>query len=336
MAVRHITREQLTGKTIDVHAHVGVWLKALYCGDFPYAQSLEGLYYRQKSGGVDFNVVFPFCSDLYFDTQKLRNGILTPADDPISPAPFAAENRSLLHEIFEICPELSGRFLPFISIDPLRAVDEQIAELTALDEQYPIYGVKVNPVISQSKAIELLGPGTPLLDFAEERNWPLLFHASTIEGEEYSQATDILQIAESRPGIRFCLAHCLLYNRELLAKAASMSNVWIDTAAMKIQVDLANKLIADDVISGELLIDADYTDFRKVMQTICGMYPEMMLWGTDSPAYSFFCVRKEGKDRTSVFKFKGTYEDEIEALRCLPADLQAKMSNSNILAFLGM
>ena len=60
MAMKRVASGDLAGKIIDIHSHVGVSLKAYAAEEYPYAQSLEGLYYRQLSGPVDVNVVFPF------------------------------------------------------------------------------------------------------------------------------------------------------------------------------------------------------------------------------------------------------------------------------------
>ena len=65
MKQKHLSRNALRGKVIDVHSHVGVELKHYSCLEYPYAQTAEGIYYQQLSGGVDVNVVFPFTVDLY-------------------------------------------------------------------------------------------------------------------------------------------------------------------------------------------------------------------------------------------------------------------------------
>jgi len=95
---------------------------------YPCSQSVEDLYYRQIAGGVDVNVVFPFGSY------------------PDSLFPYEIDNRRLLRELHDFCPELSARFLPFVCIDTARQVSEQITAITELATQYPVYGIKINPV----------------------------------------------------------------------------------------------------------------------------------------------------------------------------------------------
>jgi predicted TIM-barrel fold metal-dependent hydrolase len=333
VAGKRLTRADLAGKTIDGHSHVGVSIKAYALGEYPYAQTIEGLYHQQIAGGVDANVVFPFTADLHFEPTLLPAGQMTSAATPLSPVPYGTENELLLREVYDYCPELAARFLPFVSIDPGREAQPQRRMLESLLDRCPVYGIKVNPVACQSKAAELLGTSATLLDLAEERGLPLLFHVTTLPGEEYSQAADVFRIIDARPRLRFCLAHCLLFHREFLRLADQAPNVWVDTAAMKIQVELMRGLIGTAVPAADFL-DADYSDFRAVMRTLCGQFPETMIWGSDSPAYSWICRRKPGDGVYQQFRLKGTYTDEVEALRCLPPGLRARVGGGNALDFI--
>jgi predicted TIM-barrel fold metal-dependent hydrolase len=332
-APQHLAPAVLAGRTIDCHSHAGVWLKAYACGEYPYAQSIEGLYYRQRAGGVDVNVVFPCSADLHFDLAALRRGEMVPARDPVSALPYAAENALLLREVFEICPEIASRFMPFVSADPVRAVAAQVESLRALAARYPVYGIKINPVGCQSPVSRLLHEGAALLDFAEARDLPLLFHVTTLRGEEYSQAVDAFAIAESRPGLRFCLAHCLQFDRELLRRADQAPNIWVDTAAIKIQVDLVRQEMGRG-LRREKLWDADYCDHLAVFSALCEALPQTMIWGTDSPAYSFICRRKDGEGAHREFALRGTYEDEVRALDSLGAALRARVGSDNAREFI--
>lgn len=332
-APKHLTPSKLRGKVIDVHSHVGVSLKSFARMEYPYAQTIEGLAYRQRAGGVDVNVVFPLGGDLYFDPNALMAGERVPSRRPLSPAPYATENMVMMREVFSWCAHLADRFLPFVCVDPGRAVGEQIGELEALDEQFPIYGVKVNPVGCQSRAIELLAVGEALLDFAQARDLPLLFHAVTWPEDEYSQASDILKIAERRPALRFCLAHCVLFHRATLERADAMPNVWVDTAAMKIQVEMVRRDAGRSMPVSELL-EGDYADYLAIMETVCERFPDTMLWGTDSPAYAYIARRKQGEGRWREFQLEGTYEDEVAALNRLRPDVRMRVANCNTLRFL--
>ena len=168
MVEKHLTRDDLQGKVIDAHSHVGVAIKEYCSEEYPYAQTAEGLYYQQLAGGVDVNIVFPFSADLYFEPTKLRAGEKIPAREPLSKSPYQVENRVLLREVFDYRPWRANRFVPFVSVDPGRDVSGQLAELEDLEKKFPIYGIKVIPVGCQSRALELLGQGEPFLDFAQE------------------------------------------------------------------------------------------------------------------------------------------------------------------------
>jgi hypothetical protein len=128
VAEKPIGPQALAGKLTDVHTHVGISLKAYANSEYPYAQSLEGLYYRQKANGVDYSVVFTYTPELYFDLPTRSE-----ADGPkrrIRQRPYALENRLLYGEIYQFWP-MQNRFLPFVSVDPVR-ISEQLAALEEL------------------------------------------------------------------------------------------------------------------------------------------------------------------------------------------------------------
>ena len=91
--------------------------------------------------------------------------------------------------------------------------------------------------------------------------------------------------------------------------------------------------VADPGVSASL-IDADFSDHLSVMRTLCESYPRMILWGTDSPCYSYICRRKQGEGTVHEFRLKATYADEVAALECLPGELKSRVSGLNTLEFL--
>ena len=335
MADCHLTRAGLAGKRIDAHSHVGVYLKAYLCGEFPYAQSLEGLSCMQQAHGVDVNVIFPFGPELYFDVQKMIAGSAVPAAEPVSPVPYAAENALLMRELFDCCPELKGRFLPFVCADPGRLVDAQLDAIRRLETDYPIYGIKISPVLCQMPVTRLLDEGRPLVDFARSRDIPILLHTTADPRETFSHARLVFQVVEANPQVRFCLAHSIAFHRGYLDRAARMDNVWVDTSAATIQVQLAREdslLIA----AGPDRFDADYSDHRRVVKGLVDSYPETILWGSDAPAYSYIVRRRqgEGPDDFEDFRLKATYEDEVAALDLLTDEQRRAVTNTNTLKFL--
>ncbi len=335
MKNRHINPADLADRIIDCHAHLGVSIKALACGEYPYAQSIEGLYYRTTAAGVDATVVFPYSADLYFDLAALTEGRVLAAERPLSPAPYVAENRMLMREVFHFCPEYQGRFIPFVSVDPGRMVDEQLDALRELEAEFPIYGIKIMPVACQTPITALLHEGSAFLDFARQRNIPFLLHTTVDPRETYSHARLAFEVIDAAADLRFCLAHCIAFHRGYLDRAAAAENIWVDTAAMAIQVQAAVKypgLMAE----GEDRFEADYSDHRSVMRSLVEAYPRTIIWGSDSPAYTYISRRKQGAadDAFMDFNLKASYEDEKAALDALSPELKKAVSNGNTIRFL--
>ena len=331
---RHIRREDLADKVIDAHSHIGIALREAAQINFPYCSSAEDLAYRHKANGVDFGVVFPISPALYYDLPALiETGELRPAARPISRVPYERENRLLLTDVYRFCPEHSGRFLPFISVDPGRLIAEQIASLAELEQEFPIYGVKIHPLMAQSKALALLDVGAPLLAFFAERDWPVLFHATLDPTDPFSQVADILQVAERHPEIRFCMAHCIGCHRPSFERAAALPNMYVDPAALKIQVEL----FRDDKARGDewsaQMLDLDYDDHTRLFQQLVERYPRTMLWASDAPYHSYITRRLQGEGVYREFRSKGTYEEEVAAWRGL-SEAQQRQVNANTVTFL--
>jgi len=331
---KHLLPQALAGQVIDIHAHVGISIKAYAATEFPYCQSVEGLIYRQRENGVQASVVFPFSADLYFDLPTLINaGRCEPAAAPLSPAPYEQENRMLMTEVFDFCPEHSSTLLPFVSVDPLHDVPGQLAALSLLEQNYSIYGIKISPVACQAPVTCLLSEGAPLLDFAAARDLPLLFHVTTHPEERFSQLADTFEVVERHPELRFCLAHCLGFSLEFLGRAAAAPHVWVDTAALKIQTQLANENSPITALPADRP-DLDYSDHTRVLQQLVNRYPKTIIWGSDSPYYSFISRRMQAPGQYSEFRLKATYEDEKAALDALSGKAYWQVCNANSRRFL--
>ena len=332
-AEKHLRREDLVGKTIDVHSHIGVHMKAYADIGFPYCVSAEDLYYRQIANGVDFSVAFPVYPMLHYDIHAyLETGRLLPHPRPISKVPYERENRLLLTDVYVFNPEKSGRFLPFIAVHPGHMVQEQLAVLRELEQEFPIYGVKINPVGCQTPVTALLGPGEPFFEFFAERNWPILFHVCVSEGEEYSQASDTLKVIEAHPELRYCLAHIAGVHEGYIRKADAMPNVFVDTAALKIQVELAHQRSPLMALPPDV-VDADLSDHVAVMKALVERYPQTIVWGTDAPWHSYIDRRLQGDGVYAEFRLKGTHEQEMAAWHALTPEQQRQL-NANVLEFL--
>lgn len=333
MKLRRYRKKDLTGRIIDVHSHLGVSLKMYACQEYPFAETLEGLRYRQIVGGVDVNVVFPFTPDLFFDPVALCRGQNVPAQRPLSPAPYAVENERVLRDVYSYCPEFQGHFLPFVSIDPGRAVKAQLRRLDALAEEFPIYGIKVNPILCQSRITELLDRGRPLVDWARQHNLPFLLHTTSEEEEQYSRASLAFQVVERYPDMRFCLAHVIAFHKDFLLRADALPNVWVDTGAFTILTRLVRQS-GRFIPRGAHRLEGDFRHPGKVMRNLVERFPDTIVWGTDTPAYSYICRRKQAEGLFHEFRLKANYEDEVAALNALPPKLRRKVANQNTLDFI--
>jgi len=80
--------------------------------------------------------------------------------------------------------------------------------------------------------------------------------------------------------------------------------------------------------------ESDYTDHRRVLADLAEAYPDTLIWGSDSPAYSYICRRKQAEGHWLDFRLKGTYEDEVAALEALPAPLRQQVGSVNALSFI--
>ncbi|MBT3272841.1 MAG: amidohydrolase family protein [Spirochaetales bacterium] len=328
-----VTADDLRGKVIDSHSHIGLSTKNFALMEYPYASTIEGMYYRQLQGGVDINVIFPYTPELFNDLPSLVEGTYQKADNPLSPAPYFLENEMLLRETYDFCPELSHRFIPFVSVDPGREVETQLAQIDTLSQSYPIYGLKIVPVLCRTPVTALLDTGRAILETARERNWPILLHTTVHAEETFSRADLAFRVIEACPDIRFCLAHCIGFHDAYLQKADMMPNVWVDTSALKIQTQLAyeNSLI---MASQEERFSADYSDHTSVMKDLTNAYPKTIIWGTDTPAYSYICRRDQGDGLFVDFNLKAAYGDEVAALNSLAHNIKRKVSNENPLHFI--
>ena len=333
MKYKQIRREDITDKIIDGHSHTGFSIKAFASQEYPYAATIEGIYYRQIKGDVDINVVFPFTPELYLNVPELINGKFLKSHKPLSPAPYVTENQMLLKEIYEFCPEISSHFIPFISVDPGRDIQTQLDNIIKLSEIYPVYGIKIVPVFCQTPVTKLLTTGKAFLELAKEKNWPILLHTTVHAEEQYSRADMAFKVINENPDIRFCLAHCIGFHKKYLELANNVSNAWVDTAALKIQCQLAYENSPIVTAESERL-HADYSDHTKVMRSLVEAFPNTIIWGSDIPAYSYICKRKQGNGSFTDFRLKASYEDEILALNSTPENHRKKICGYNTLDFL--
>lgn len=319
----------MTRPLIDCHNHIGVELGAFLRAEFPYGQQLPSLVAEGQALGISRWVIFPMVTYLAMDLAAARRGEVR-LGSSLESVPYAFENRRLMIETYDLYPEYSDLVFPFVILDPSREIDGQIAAIRALKGDYGFSGFKIQATIIQSPIRSLLDKGKPFLELALEWDLPMLIHSSVHTVDRWSQAKDILEIAGKNPSIRFCLAHSCRFDRHCLDRVAELPNAWFDCSAHRIHCQLA----AEDspiVASEKNRFDADYRDPNRVLQDLVAAYPSKLLWGSDSPYYSF--VAKYEKE---AYSLKSTYPAEVACLMSVREDLQTRIAGDNTMRFLGV
>lgn len=306
---------------IDSHNHVGADIMFWLRGDFPYAQHLVTMTREGGALGVDRWIVFPFVINLSFQMEALRRGEIVYGG--LEKVPYAFENRRLLHELHDLFPEEGKRCLPFVMLDPMREQAGQIVELRKLRAEHLFYGLKIQTTMLQS-FIRCLGEeGRGFVELAEEWDIPFLIHSSVGTDDPWAQASDILDIAEKFPQVRFCLAHSCRYDRECLDRVQQLPNTWFDCSAHCIHCDGA----VDDlpyIAERSRRFDSDFTNPARVIADLAAAYPDKFIWGSDSPYYSY--VAMLGSKRVALIS---TYEREMAALRAQAPEVIERIANRN-------
>lgn len=296
-------------------------------GYFPYCQHLVDLVEKARGTGVSRWIVFPFLTSLAANLSEVRNGNIEYSYE-LEQVPYAWENRRLMEEIYELFPEEGAQTLPFVIVDPIRETHAQAAALCQLRQEYSFHGIKLQTTVIKAPIKGLLNEGKVILELAEEWDLPLLIHSSVLPLDIWAQASDILDVAEATPGVRFCLAHSLRFDREQLDRLAAMPNCWFDCSAHRIHCMLAvkdNPSVAPKVRR----FQSDYKRPDRVLRDLAEAYPDKLMWGTDSPAFSWL-ANIDG-ERSELLS---SYEEEVACLEALTPAQRTINCKRNTLDFL--
>ena len=313
---------------IDCHNHVGADLLFYLHGDFPYAQHLVAMHDEGRALGVDRWIVFPFVSHLALDVTAFMQNEIKDDKGRLHDVPYAFENRRLLKEIYEQFPEEGKSTLPFVMVDPMRNVAAQAMELRKLRGDYRFYGIKIQTTILQADIKHLNDRGKVFLELAAEWDLPFLIHSSVAESDPWAQASDILDIAEANPQVRFSLAHSCRYDKECLDRVNALPNTWFDCSAHCIHCEGAVKDLPY-IAPRARRFDTDYTNPARVIADLAAAYPTKFLWGSDSPFYSY-----AAEINGEVVRLISTYAREVAALKAQPPEVLARIADHNTRAWL--
>lgn len=316
---------------IDCHTHIGIELGAYLTGSFPYCQHYLDLCRDLDTVGIERVVVFPMVTHFALDLDAMHEGRVAEASLPWSRFPYQYENERFLAEIFELFPDLAPRAIPLVMIDPSRRCDEQIEHLRSLSERFPIAGLKLQGTMIQSEVANL--PASGFLDLAANRNWPVLIHSSVHPDDPWSQVSDILDVVERAPGVRFNVAHTLRFDAPGLERLAGLPNAWFDVSAFCIHCDLA---VEDSpvVAPRERRFETDYADPGRALTDFAEAYPSRILWGSDAPYFSYVAPFVKPDGTKMLFDLRSSMEREMAALRAVPAALREKLARDNPRAWL--
>lgn len=315
---------------IDCHNHVGADVLFYLHGDFPYAQHLVAMVEEGSALGIDRWIVFPFVSHGALDIKGFLTGDIREGGMQLTDVPYALENRRLLREIHELFPELAPRILPFVMVDPMRNTVAQARELRQLRKEYRFHGIKMQTTILQADIKHLRDVGRVFLELAEEWDVPMLIHSSVAESDLWAQASDILDIAEENPAVRFCLAHSCRYDKECLDRVNELPNTWFDNSAHCIHCVGAVQDLPY-IAPRSRRFDSDYSDPARVIGDLAAAYPSKFMWGSDSPFYSYAAAIND-----QVVRLISTYEAEVKALTTNPPEVVQRIADINTRAYLNI
>lgn len=310
---------------IDIHNHIGVEAAHYRKGDLPYAQTLEDLELKAAASGVTHCFVFPFVS---YPTAASAEDLQPPTPLPDVHIPYALANRNLLTEIRLLEGATKTQFSPIAILDPAREVAAQVGHLAQLHAERPFRALKIQGTIIQSKVTALLEEGRAFLDFARERDLPFLIHSSVYPQDTWSQSHDILKVVEAAPDLRFILAHSCRFQKSALDRVAELSNAWFDCSAHRIHCQLA-ALESPAVAAPDDRFATDYTRPEVVLRDLAEAYPEKLIWGTDSPFYSWV-----GEIDGRLEKLLSSYAEEWDCVAQLPADRREAITHRNPIQWL--
>ena len=307
---------------IDNHTHVGFDPLYYLQGWSPYCLDLTRLFRESEGAGIDAFIVFPFVAYMALDLESLKQKRIELRDDAV---PYAFENRRLCDDI-RACPEAWQKKLwPFLMADPMRRPEAQVREWERLPADHRVHGIKIQCTTLQAKVTSLLDVGSRILDYAEANNLPLLIHSSIRPDDAWSQCSDILKVAESRPKVRFVLAHSCRYHLPSLKRVAEMPNTWFDCSAHVIHCRCAAENHPAAAVPAERF-DTDYSSPETVLRDLANAFPEKLIWGSDIPYYSI---------QYEHVSMQSSYRREVACLDALPEESRQRACHHNTLAWLG-
>lgn len=273
-----LNKFELEGKLIDVHTHsVGLALNQLLNGRYPYAQDIFDLSDTIRRNNIDYAVSFPMPNSVYYNTINVseKNFNLKYRPSGNCEYPYQIENIYLAKIIDEMNLD---NILPFLSISANDKILEQVHNISALIEQYPIYGLKYHASIERKSinSVEF----AYFAEVAEKYNIPIMVHT---ELREDAHPDNLISFSIQHPNIRICAAHAAFFHKPFfeLLKKGEFPNVFVDCAPL---MRLCHDMMEN---SGQNRLDLNFINPEYVLLALIQMIPNHILWGSDMPYYRY-------------------------------------------------
>ena len=275
--------------------------------------------------------MFPFVDSAFYEFDPASGKIKT--TNKYCNFPYEIENQNLLNEIYKIVPAARQKVLPFLLFDPSRKTKEQAEHLRKLSEMFPVFGLKTATTYIQAFVKDLGTKGSPILDFAREKQLPIVFHSSVHPDDPWASVYDIFDFAERHPDIRVCIAHSARFVKPVLKRAAQLSNCFVDFSAFSIHCKLALQ-DSPAVAPEEIRFPADYSDPHAAMAQLTEVYPDTMIWGSDTPFYYWIQKYYTAQGQLLEDRLTCGHKEEARLLKSLKREIINRIAYENTLKFI--
>ena len=277
MPASRLDAAALKGRLVDTHTHCGgVDLSNFYKKRYPYGQDILDLEGKREAAGVDYQVVFPMPTSIYYHIPSYwRRGAFVPSG--YCDYPFQLENEHLFASISRFSLE---RMLPFAGFSLQAQVPRQERAVWDLAQRYPLYGLKYHTKVDQKNALAI-ERDSDFLDLARALGIPITVHT---EEKGCSSAAALLELAARHPEVRFCAAHFGGFSQAVFdaMSRGGPKNLYLDTCPL-----LARCRFLARHGAGEGMLDLPYHAPRQVLDVDLEAFGTRLLWGTDAPWYNY-------------------------------------------------
>ena len=267
-----ITKQQIG--IVDIHTHAGgMDLFEFFSISTSCAQSVSDIILKAEINDINQIVVFPMPAVPYYNIKKILDSqIWIPSG--LEDFPYCISNQVLLNEIRECNTE---KVLPFLIIDPIEKISEQIDFLTHQIDEGFVYGLELHTRATRSKATDLVN--SPFVDLLKHYNLPIIIHSSPTPPS--TSARYILDLAKKHPEIRISIAHLAAFDISILSALNEIPNLFVDCAPLLQLCQEAEQKITNS--ESKQLFTTDYSDPARVLIDLNNFIPGKLLWGTDEP-----------------------------------------------------